>query len=92
MAELVSTGPFAGFLLDELVALRRRVQLRLANGAPTRVAIAAGMADEFVGKSDDDLLKLLGYLADALHQADPDNYPVPGSDRPGITRANFNRC
>ena len=67
---------FDGVSQEDLLNYRARLRNRLINGSQTRVAVGAGLSDEFGEKTDDQLRRLLLECNEALHLIDPITYPL----------------
>lgn len=67
---------FDGVSLEDLLAYRNRLRNRLINGSQTRVAVGAGLSDEFAEKTDTEIRRLLLEVNEALNALDPETYPL----------------
>lgn len=79
---------FEGIGIDELKAIRKRLQNRLLSGGIVRLG-GPGGGDQFVGKTDTEIRSLLDEVQAAIFLLDP-NETNP-NDRPGITRVVYGR-
>lgn len=72
---------FQGMSIAELLEARARLQQRILSGNQTVVSLAPGMRDEFQGKSEAELRRLLLEVNYELFKLDPEVYTDPYRDR-----------